>query len=538
MRESRFSNTASLAFVFTLLLLTAYCSRSDAQRGGEQPNIVIVLADDLGFSDVGCYGGEIETPSINALAENGVRFSQFYNAARCCPTRASLMTGLYPHQAGMGWMTAADMRREPYRGELSNDLPTIAEVLKTAGYATYLSGKWHLTRDDRMAEPNESWPTRRGFDRYFGTLAGSSDYYDPEFLYSGTEPVLLDDGAYLTDAITDHAVKFLQEHAETKDDSPFFLYLSYTAPHWPLQAPEGLVRKYEARYAAGWDRLRAERYARQEAAGLGGAAWPLSARDEAVDGWDVMTEKEQEELTERMAYYAAMVESMGTGLGRVVDEMGRQGVEQDTVVFFLSDNGGNWEGGPRGWNRTPTVEKYTEGSNVSYGQSWANLSNVPFREYKSRTHEGGIATPFIVHWARGSIEAGSWSAQVGHVMDLMPTCIELAGAQSGAAFEGRSLVDAIRGRMFDRGPLIWEHEANRAIRVGDWKLVAKGIAGSWELYNLAEDRSETRDLATERADKVDELAAQWEAIASRIGVLPLDGSNWFTRLRRYAPNSQ
>ncbi len=511
----------------------------------DRPNIVVILADDMGFSDIGSYGSEIETPHLDQLAQGGLRYRQFYNAARCCPTRASLLTGLYPHQAGMGWMTPVDMQRDGYRGEISRECTTIAEALAATGYGTYMAGKWHLTREDHLDAPQESWPTQRGFDRYFGTLMGSSDYFQPEGLLSDDTFVEPAEDFYLTDAISDAASNFITGHIATRAKDPFFLYAAYTAPHWPMQAIEEDIERYRERYRQGWDALRAQRYAQQKKFEVGEGTWPLSMRDQRVKEWASLDDDRRASLIERMAIYAAMVDRMDQGIGRLISTLKKTGQFENTLILFLSDNGGNWEGGIWGWNLTPKKAINTPGSNVSYGQSWANLSNTPFREYKSHTHEGGIATPLIAHWPQGIEESGTWRNQVGHVMDIMPTCLDAAGIEwkdhdegpAATPLEGRSLLPTFQDISAPERTLIWEHEGNRAIRKGNWKLVAKGLRSPWELYDLTQDRAESKDLAQQFPEKANELEGIWNEEAARTKVLPLDGTSWFLRLKKYDPNN-
>ncbi len=498
------------------------------QAAAEKPSIVIVMADDMGFSDIGCYGSEIRTPNLDRLAEGGLRFSQFYNAARCCPTRAALLTGLYPHQAGVGGMVGPS-KRPGYRGRLTDRCVTIAEVLRTAGYQTLMSGKWHVTHYNYTnPEPTlhrESWPRQRGFDRFFGTLAGGGNYYVPPGLMRDNEFIEADEGLYYTDAINDEAARFIDE----AEDGPLFLYVAHVAPHWPLHALPDDIARYQGVYDIGWDALRAARHARLIDAGLVSAEWPLTPRDRRVPAWDDAPHKAWE--SHRMAVYAAQIDRMDQGIGRIVEALRRTGRLDNTLLLFLADNGGcaeiiqgtNTRHGrfPRGGTR-PDVLPGPPDTYASYGIGWANASNTPFRLYKKWAHEGGTATPLIAHWPRRITDPGAIRHQVGHVIDLMATCVDIAGAEYPKKFgghdilplEGKSLVPAFEGKSIDRDALYWEHFGNRAVRTGPWKLAAEA-KGKWELYHIETDRTELHDLAEEHPELVQKLAALWDAWAER-----------------------
>ena len=498
-----------------------------------RPNIVLIMADDMGYSDIGCYGGEIHTPNLDNLAKGGLRFTQFYNTARCCPTRASLMTGLYPHQTGMGWMTAANLGYDGYRGDLNNKCVTIAEVLKRAGYKTYMAGKWHLTYDKYWDGPKHSWPRQRGFDRFYGTIAGSGSYYTPKTLTLDNSPIEPSKGFYYTDAISDSAFKFITEHNQTKGDKPYFLYVAYTAPHWPLHAKREDIAKYEGKYMKGWDVLRAERHKRMIKMGIVDDAWPLSPQERILKPWSQVAQARKEEMDLRMAIYAAQIDSMDQGIGRIVSAVKKTGKCNNTLILFLSDNGGCHEdiGGEEG-------VLGEDSSFASYGRSWANASNTPFRLYKSWVHEGGIATPLIVHWPVRINSGGKLRHQPGHLIDIMATCVDVAGAKYPSRYngnkitpmEGKSLVPAFDNKPIQREALYWEHEANRAVRVGNWKLVARGINGPWELYDLDADRTELNNLAQRYPERAKKLVAMWQRYAERTNVLPLDGRMWDERV--------
>jgi arylsulfatase A-like enzyme len=492
----------------------------------EKPNIVIILVDDMGFSDLGCYGSEIPTPNLDALAAGGVRFTQFYNTARCCPTRASLLTGLYSHQAGVGHMTN-DRGEDGYRGDLNNRCVTIAEVLRPAGYSTFMTGKWHVTK--HVNAPDDSlkfnWPLQRGFDHYYGIIAGAANYFRPNSLTDDNTRITAEEkNYYTTDAFTDHAIRFIAGRDKAK---PFFLYLAYNAPHFPLMAPAEEIAKFRGRYKIGWDKLRERRHARQIELGIVDKAWPLSPRPVEVSAWDQLAPEQQDRFDQIMSVYAAVVAHMDAAVGRLVASLKQQGVLDHTLLFFLSDNGANAESGPKGRLEGPGAPGSAE-STVFEGQSWATLSNTPLRRYKHFNHEGGIATPLIAHWPARIAARGELRQQPGHLVDLMATCVDVSGAPYPAEFkgmpilpmEGRSLVPAFGNQPIERDAIYWEHEGNAAIRAGDWKLVRLGRNGPWELYNLKTDRTELHDLAAEQPERAKELAAKWDAWARRASVIP------------------
>jgi len=510
-----------------------------------RPNIVLIMADDMGFSDLGCYGSEIATPNIDRLAKDGMRFTQFYNSARCCPTRASLMTGLYPHQAGIGHM----LGKSPnglYEGGLAADCVTLAEVLSQSGYATYMSGKWHLTPWPNDApDAQRNWPVQRGFNHFYGTLASIRSYYNPPSLARNNKLLDPPNGDFhYTDAINENAVKFIDDH---KADEPFFVYVAHTAPHWPMHARPEDVQRYKGQYLAGWDRIRQKRRKRLVELGLIDAAWPAAPRDERGLAWDQIDPKLKPWLDHRMAVYAAMIEQMDRGIGKIIDALERKGQLDNTLIVFLSDNGGCAEEiGPKGrakhfplktrdgkvirLGNAPAIDPGDEDTYASYGLEWANASNTPFRHFKSFAHEGGIATPLIVHWP-GKVKPGM-THQVGHIIDIMPTFVDVAGGKYPKTFnghkiqsvEGKSLLGVLAGgRRRDHQALFWEHEGNRAVRAGKWKLVSR-FPGDWELYDLKADRLETRDLSADQPQRVKQLEALYMAWAKRSGVKPWKGA--------------
>ena len=507
-----------------LTLLAPVVTRAADGPPPPRPNIVVVLVDDMGFSDIGCYGSEIATPNLDRLAAKGLRFTQFYNAGRCCPTRASLLTGLDAHQAGVGHMTADD-GVPGYRGRLNDQCVTLAQVLQTAGYFTAMSGKWHVGQGHGVT------PWTRGFDVSLNAPAGG--FYsalDSNFnLWLNGRKLAADApelprGWYSTDLWTDYAVRFVDQGIAAK--KPFFLYLAYNAPHFPLEAPADEIAKRRGSYKVGWDKLREQRHAKQIKLGVVSQSWPLSPRPEPVRAWDAVPPAEQDRFDHIMSIYAAAVSHMDAAVGRLMDTLRDRGVADHTLVLFLSDNGGNAESGPDG--RLEGDHPGGPRSVVFEGASWATLSNTPFRRYKHFNHEGGIATPLIVSWPERVRMPGDLYPVPGHVVDVMATCVDVAGATYPKTFhgqpiqpmEGRSLVPAFDGRPIERDALYWEHEGNAAIRVGDWKLVRAGRGGDWELYDMAADRTELHDVAQGHADVARDLLAKWRAWAKRANVTP------------------
>ncbi len=510
----------------------------------EKPNIVIILADDMGYSDIGCYGSEIETPNIDRLADNGLRFTQFYNAGRCCPSRASLLTGLYPHMAGMGWMTGVDMMEPGYPGDLNKKCVTIAEVLKPAGYATYATGKWHVSENVKYEGPKHNWPLQRGFDKYYGIIPGAANYFEPVGLTYGNEPVKAGTDFYLTDAISDTAISFIQQHVWQNGESPFLLYVAYNAPHWPLHAKEKDISKYLNTYNKGWDQVRKERYERQQQMGIIEKSIKLSERDAEVPAWKDIPGQEKELWIKRMAVYAAQIDCIDQGIGRIVETLKKNNVFENTLLIFISDNGASAEKASRADKSIEMLGR--KESYESYLINWANASNSPLRLYKSEMHEGGIASPCVISWPKGIKREGSFVEIPSHLIDLMPTFIDISGArypdvfneQKIASLPGKSLAGLFKGENFDIRPLFWEHEANRAVRWGKWKLVSTGTngkpyIGSWELYDMVNDRTETRNLALEHPEKVKEMEMMWNEWAEKNRVFPLNGTDIPTRFKTF-----
>ncbi|WP_081891735.1 arylsulfatase [Verrucomicrobium sp. BvORR106] len=532
-----------------------------------RPNIIIMMADDMGWSDLGCFGSEIATPNLDSLAKEGLRFTQFYNTARCCPTRASLLTGVYPHQAGIGHMME-DKVSDGYRGELSANTQTIPEALKPAGYHSYMAGKWHVTKKVNPEGDSDkaNWPLQRGFEKFYGTIHGAGSFYDPntlvrndQFISPYADPEYKPETYYYTDAIADHASRFVKEHGASKTSDPFFLYVAFTAPHWPLHAKEADVAKYRGKYDAGYDVIRNARWQKMKELGLVDPRWDL-----AVAGgprWDQV--KDRAFQARCMEVYAAMVDSLDQGVGRLIASLKESGQWENTLIFFLQDNGGCAEDmgrkgpfkaradGPTLPTMTPETlqtkmipEQTRDGFPVrqgygilpggpdtyhAYGEAWANVSNTPFREYKHWVHEGGISTPLLAHWPAGIAKTrqNQLESQPGHLVDLKATCMDLAGTGNYSlrpgepAPQGVSLRPAFAGQDLQRkAPIFFEHEGNRAVRDGQWKLVAKGPGGEWELYDMAADRTEQHNLIEKEKDRANAMIRQWETWAEQTQVLP------------------
>jgi arylsulfatase len=493
-----------------------------------RPNIVMILVDDMGFSDIGCYGSEIPTPHLDQLAAEGLRFTQFYNTPRCSPSRAALLTGLYSHQAGMGWL---DDKVEPgSRGFYGCLLPrcvTIAEVLRDAGYFTAMAGKWHL------GQQHGTPPWQRGFMRSLNSRYGEvyfpkeSDRPGTGVLYLNGREVPKDSPElghdwYSTDLFAEWGLKFIDEaRAEKK---PFFLYLPQGAVHFPLRAPADVIARYRGKYLTGWDKLREERHARQIRMGIVEARWPLAPRPDYCRAWDSVPPERQKRFDEIMSVYAAMVECVDRSVGKLVAGLRARGLVDDTLILFASDNGGNGEGGPPGVTRGEGPVGGPQ-SYVLLGTNWATLANTPLRRYKHFTHEGGISSPLVVHWPHGipADRRGCLEKQPAHLIDIMATAVDLAGAKYPAErnghkilpMEGVSLRPALAGKPLGRGqPLFWEHEGNKAVRDGKWKLVQKWH-GPWELYDMEADRTELHDVIAHHPDVAARLEAAWKSWQQR-----------------------
>jgi arylsulfatase A-like enzyme len=532
----------------TLLLLSCIHFLAWSAAAAKRPNIVLLFADDMGFSDIGCFGSEIETPNVDRLAANGLRFTHFYNTGRCCPSRAAILTGLYSHQADIGHM-AGETGVKGYRDRLSFNAVTLAEVLGNAGYHTIMTGKWHLGWRD------EGSPTARGFQHFYGTRGFIDSYFTivPKTeIYLGEKMVLPvgdkpvnhlnpDQEWYTTDVFTDYAIHFIDQ-VRKKDDRPFFLYLAYNAPHFPLHAKSEDVKKYRGRYRDGWGKIRKQRHAKLVELGVVNKDWPLSPLD--VPNWDTLTDRQRDDMDFKMALFAAIIDRLDQNIGRVVDHLKKIGELDNTLLVFVSDNGGTKETGLFGIkgdrNTVDSYEKWGRlgGWSSSYGQGWANLSNVPFRQYKRENHEGGVSAPFVVHWPAGIETGGAGDGGKGrlvhspaHLIDLMPTFVEIAGAKYPEEskeheiqpMEGESLVPHFSSSpnlplSLSHRLLFWEHEGNRAVRDGEWKLVGSR-EGSWELYNIGADRTELNDLAGKEPKRFESLKSKWDDWAKRVGVL-------------------
>jgi arylsulfatase A-like enzyme len=566
-------STAIFSIAMTGSLLPP--SLAEAQQPQtRKPNIIIILSDDIGYSDIGCFGSEIKTPNLDRLATNGIRFTQFYNTGRSSPSRACLLTGLYSHQAAMGHLATRPLWTEPgYLDNLSKNTATIAEVLKGAGYTNYMTGKWHLygmnnaTSVEELAADKSNWPLQRGFDHFFGNLSGSCSYWDPFTLVSDNTFIPPGEGFYYTNAISDTTVKYIREHQAGK---PFFMYVAYYAAHWPLHAPEDEIAKYNGVYDIGWDSLRALRFKRQKELGVITDKHKLTERPKTIVAWEDEPMKEWQ--ARRMETYAAMIDIMDQGIGRIIRALEEKGELDNTIILYMQDNGGCAEPVFTNKPAEPLTEaqkvlksfpydqvlavrkpEYTRDGRfirsgrgvmagpadswVAYGEDWANASNTPFRLYKSFVHEGGIKTPLIVHWPAGVKSKGRISGEVGHLIDIMPTCLDIAGAvypdnfneKKSLPLEGRSLAPVFSNKKLHRRSIMWEHEGNRAIRIGKWKLVSRVQTPmeftpedekAWELYNLRKDPSETVNLAAKRPRKARRMAAKWEQEAIRLKMKP------------------
>lgn len=577
MKHSSFTyafSTRRIFSVFIFVLASVFifaCSfAANSFTAAERPNIVLIMSDDMGYSDIGCYGGEIKTPSLDGLAKNGIRFTQFYNTARCCPTRASLLSGLHPHQAGIGHMVEGH-NLPGYGGDLLPSCITIAEALKPAGYSNYAVGKWHVTGNFTDESRRHNWPLNRGFEKYYGIITGATNFFEPATLVRDENPISpFDDPEYkpegeyyFTNAISDNAVKYIREHKKNETEKPFFMYVAYTAAHWPMQALPEDIAKYKGKYDSGYAPVRAARYERMKEMGLIKDEWKLPPKD---GDWSKVANKDWEAAC--MEVYAAMIDCMDQGIGRIVDSLKETGQYENTIIIFLQDNGACAENSGRSPREDyperpgkPVYEPYPperivhrreetrrtregypviHGPNVmpgpkdtfiAYGKGWANVSNTPFREYKHWIHEGGISTPLIIHAPSLVSDSmkGKFYTEYGQLIDIMSTCIDLGGAKypekrRGIALsplEGTSLSPALKGEPLGRKlPLFWEHEGNRAIREGKWKLVAKGPQGEWELYDMEHDRSETANLAAEYPEIVEKMGDRWLQWAHHAKVLP------------------
>ena len=533
-------------FCLVALLLAPLAMLPAAET--RRPNILIFLADDMGFSDAACYGGEIATPNLDVLAKNGLRFTQFYNTARCWPSRASILTGYYAQQ----------VRRDTVPGVRSGSAgvrppwaPLLPEMLKPLGYRSYHSGKWHV----------DGKPLQNGFDHSY--LLGDTDrHFAPRGHLEDDKPlppVAADTGYYSSTAIADHAIKCLKNHADKYAAQPFFAYVAFIAPHFPLHAPADDIARYQGKYLRGWDTMRNERWQRLRNLGIGGGA--LSTIERSLGPpyafpadvkklgptevnlplpWSILNTAQQEFQSAKMAVHAAMIDRMDREIGRVLAQLRTMGALDDTLVFFLSDNGASAEIMVRGDGNDSKAAPGSGPTFLCLGPGWSSMANTPFRRHKTWVHEGGIATPLIVHWPRGITARGELRHTPGHIIDLVPTILEAAG---GRQFEtragqpvppppGKSLVPLFsKDGTVTHDSLWWLHEENRALRVGDWKIVAAGKDSPWELYNLRTDRSESKNLASEHPERVRGLVDQWTRQTAQYSTLalkdlpPVDSNN-------------
>ncbi len=542
--QNNYSKNIKSKNLLSMICLQLLFTASFYAQTQERPNIILIMADDMGFSDIGSFGGEVKTPNLDNLATNGLRFSQFYSAARCCPSRASLLTGLYPHMAGMGWMTGVDMREPGYPGDLSNNCVTIAEVLKTAGYATFATGKWHVSENVKYEGSKHNWPLQRGFDKYYGIIPGAANYFEPVGLTSGNKQVFASNEFYLTDAISDTATSYIRKHVAEKFKSPFFLYVAYNAPHWPLHAKKEDIQKYMKIYSKGWDKLREERYERQQKMSIIKPSTTLTARDSVVPAWKDIPRPERQLLIKRMAIYAAQIDCMDQGIGRIVETLKKNHIFNNTLILFISDNGGSAERISREDKSIDALGKKV--SYESYRIQWANLSNTPFKRYKSSLHEGGIASPCIISWPQKIEGKGIIITTPAHLIDLMPTFLSVSASTYPTVYKGheisplpgKDLTGVFQGKKLSERPIFWEHEAYRALRFGKWKLVSKGKAkppytSNWELYDMSIDRSETNDLAAQFPEQVNKMEKMWNEWAALNQVFPLNGTNIPTRFKTF-----
>ena len=553
------------------LLFAFVCTNQFSLKAQKQtvkkPNVIVILTDDMGYSDIGCFGSEIRTPNLDRLAANGLAFTKFYNTARCSPSRASLLTGLYPHQAGMGHLSTENFKEPGYTDDLSKNAVTMAEVFQQAGYATYMTGKWHIAKSISKQGDQSNWPCQRGFQRFFGTLNGSGSFYDPGTLISNNTFIAPGKDFYYTNAISDTAVKFINENPK---EQPFFFYIAYTAAHWPMHAPESEVQKYKGMYDKGWDAARQQRFEKLKKLGIISINTVLTERGVTIPAWE--DEQLKDWQVRRMEVYAAMIDIMDQGIGRIISALEQKGELENTIIFYMHDNGGCAEPLDSDQPEKPLTEEQKKGKAyssdsvftgkkpvytragefirsgkavvpgndntwVAYGEEWANVSNTPFRLYKHWAHEGGIATPLIVHWPKGIKVKGQLRTQPGHLIDIMATCIDIVGINYPTAFngntiqlyEGKSLLPAFKNKTIKREFIFWEHEGNRAIRAGKWKLVSKAEKNkvftaadenAWELYDIETDPTETKNLAVKYPEKVKSMAGMWEQEAIRTKAKP------------------
>lgn len=521
--------TRSLVACLFLLCLLAQANAAD------KPNILLIMADDMGYSDLGSWGSEIHTPHLDRLAQNGLRYTQFKNTGRCCPSRAALLTGRHQHSVGMGWMTAVDEHREGYRGQLSTSYPTLAETLQQNGYKTYMAGKWHLTLDGSYnkqkgsAKPNGTWPTDRGFDKFYGKLTGGASYKPGNDVLDGTTWVSknsLPKDWYYTDAITEAATGYIESHDFAQ--APLFLYAAHYAPHRPLQAPQDRIERCRARYEAGYDVLRQRRFENMQALGIVPPQQSLPSHPQAYENgrpaWTDLTPAQQEKWITEMATYAAMIEIMDDGIGQLVETLGKKGQLDNTLILYLSDNGATREGG-------------------FISQLAADLSNTPYRSYKKWTLNGGISSPLIIHWPdRLSAHQGELRANQSHIIDIAPTILDAIGIDPLDTFKGQpipepdglSLLPTFENEQIAARNFYFEHQTSRAIISDTWKLVSRHLDEPWELYDLANDPFEQNDLIRTHPEIAKQLEKDWKRWARETKVTPLETRAWTERIKHFS----
>ncbi len=513
-----------IQFLFFIIPVCVLVGFINHKKAPQKPNILLIMADDLGFSDIGCYGSEIKTPHLDALASEGMRLKQCYNNGICAPSRASLLTGQYPHKAGMGFFNS-NLGTPAYQGFLNKESLTFGEIFKNAGYKTYLSGKWHVGND------SSKWALERGFDRFFGFISGASSFFDSKPVNKGANNYFVDGNQkfyppkdyYLTDDLTQRGIGFLKENNKKQ---PFLLYMAYSSPHWPLHAKPQDIEKYRGKYDMGWDSLRNLRFQKQVALGLVNKN-QLPYKDKSLPAWNSLSFDERQYWVKKMEVYAAMVDNLDQNIGQLVQYLKETGQLDNTLIVFVSDNGAEgWDFSkmemalPR--NSGPVG---TANSNESYTKNWSQASNMPFREYKATAYEGGISTPFIARLPN-VIPANTVKEGGVHFVDFVPTFIDLAGISYPKTYNntqshplaGESFANLLRSRPDSSGrganwtrstPIFYEWMGNRMVRSGKWKLISTYPKNEWELYDIENDRTETTNLATKNQEKVAEMNAAY-----------------------------
>lgn len=503
-------------FLIAILLVSSETAASSAR---ERPDIIIMMADDLGFSDIGCYGSEIPTPNIDALGFGGTRFTEFTNTSRCCPSRASLLTGQYSHQVGIGDMNYKG-KSPAYAGQLSKDFKTLPELLRRVGYGTYMVGKWHLTRSDTIDDgPNGSWPMQRGFDHFLGSMEGAKNYFKPKWFFDDESEVLeFPSDFFYTSAIAERVANYIRHQ---KKSVPMFIYTAFYAPHFPLQAPEDKIDQFKGNYLKGWDELRKQRFEKQKSLKIIPNATRLSPTPTNVKKWDEIAHEKKKELDLRMAIYAAQVHMLDKGVGTITEALKETGRLNNTLIFFLSDNGATNSGGAFGSGKVELLGGIDAELRSTYGAGWANLSNTPYRYFKADTHEGGIKAPLIVHWPERLGRTQRLNRNLTHITDIFPTCLNAAGintSSKAAIYPGLDLLNE-NAAPFQKRALFYEHQKSRAVRLGKWKLVNRKKSNDWELYDLSKDPTELMDLSASKRSEVMQLSKMWQDWAKKLGVI-------------------